>query len=105
MPPELRQLPQGDQDRGVRLCKGEPEGQRQFSSLLPEATAQNAKLGHRSQSPCSLSFPVGSTRDIEAEARQTSRLSENSAGCFQVRGSPCKPHILGGTSRGRRLGF
>lgn len=47
------------------------EGQRKSCCLVPEATAQDTKLGHRSQSLNGLTFPVGSRRDMGAKAMQT----------------------------------
>lgn len=49
------------------------DGGRKSCLLVPEATAQDTKLGHQSQSPHSLAFPMGSRHEVGAEAMQTFR--------------------------------
>lgn len=78
--------------------RGWPRGREAPVLLLPEATAQNAKLGHRSQSPeGDHTFPMGSTHDAGA-----TQASWNSPGYLLVLDSHRDPGILAGASRGHR---
>lgn len=82
------------------------EGQRKSCCLVPEATAQDTKLGHRSQSLNGLTFPAGSRRDIGARAMQTFQEGlpavRGDTGCLKVLGSHRNPNNLAGTSRDKR---
>ena len=86
-----------------RCCTSLTLGGEEISLLVPQATAQNTKLGARACLPVvSLSQQVP---DMVLELGPCKPSMEGSAACFKVLGSHCNPDILVGTNRGRTLGF